>query len=139
MPWAYRFDPRCDAFCTEAFDLLTAEDIKTGVIEIPADPNFRPNVRILDDFTRVTDYIIPHPIESALHMQQESRRLRGRHAILLGPKMPSGPGVDHFLSVAGREASRFRVFYDRAAALAWINEGVAPAEWIHAAASERSD
>jgi len=130
MPWHYRFDPRCDAFLSDAFDLLTGEEITLGVAEILRDPNFRPDVRIFDDFTRVSRYIFPDRIESALHLQQEARRLRGRHAILLGSTLPSGPGADLFLEATGRPAARFRVFFERDDALAWLNEGVAKGEWI---------
>lgn len=130
MPWHYTFDPQTDTLFVSASGVLTDADLLAGIAEAMRDPNFHPDVRLFDDFSQVDGFQLSDAFVSALHHPHESKRLRGRHAVLLAAAdAPNSAGE----GLRGLKSARSREFTTREAALAWLNEGV-PAEKIISAA-----
>jgi hypothetical protein len=80
-----------------------------------SDPNFHPTVRLLEDYSRVASFRLSDSFGTPLHHPHESKRLRGRHAIVLG-RVPVSP--EQF---QGLTSPRSRIFYSRGAAIDWLN------------------
>ena len=130
-PWSYAFDPETDTLFVNGSGALTHAELLTGVGHAMRDPNFHPDVRLFDDFSQLAGFAVAGNFLSPLLHPHGSKRLRGRHALLLPPSTdPAG------LDLKAVRSSRSRAFTSREAALDWLNEGVPVEKFISAARAE---
>lgn len=121
MQLHYTYDATLDAFHGAHAGVLTHAHLEAAYADLKGNPNFTPTVRVLHDFSRVTEFKI-----SATHIaywtkEFSARKIEGRRSFLVGS--PTGFGIVTFY-IKTMLSDKVKVFYGRPAALQWLNEGV---------------
>lgn len=119
MPWTYTFDSTRDVLIGTATGILTAEELKTGVMAVTHDPRFHPDIRIFLDYYAVTELALSaHTMEELAKIRVYSAK--SRRAFLVSSALFAA-FFGYYRNIV--QAGRVEVFTDRATALAWLNEG----------------
>lgn len=122
MVWNYTFDSEKDVLIGAATGILTAHELKTGVVAAIHDPRFHPDIRIFLDYHAVTQLAF-----SADTMEEMAKHrvysAKSRRAFLVSSNLHAA-FFGYYRAIV--DAGRVEVFTDRAKALAWLNEGVPP-------------
>jgi len=122
MSWTYAIDKERDVLLITASGVLTAHELRSGVATATTDVSFHPDIRILIDYRAVTK--IGFSIDTVEAMA--SNRVyspKSRRAFLVTSGFAAGI-FQMYRTMA--QAGIVRVFIERDAALAWLNEDVPP-------------
>lgn len=122
VSWKYTIDKALGAVFTEAAGILTEVELVAGVRALYEDPQFHPDFRGLFDYTRVTtNEISSERMASMAAMRKYSAN--ARTAFLVTGQLSYGLGRVYQSWI---DEGQVMVTYNRAEALAWLNEGVPP-------------
>lgn len=127
MPWSCQYDDALDAFLIKGSGTVTEGELIAG-LRGRADALLRhPTARVFHDYTLVTDIKIPSETFFKLAAEDLGRKLPLRRAVLVSSPIIGGT-VSFVLSQ--NMQGDLKIFYDRSAALQWINEGQLIEKWI---------
>ena len=121
MAWHYRYDARTDAFISYGNGVLNDADIIAGVNKRYEDPSFHQGARHFVDYADVDKFeVTPRFVEA---LQDDPPQPKpGRRAFL----MFSPTGASEYERLMRKLLTEnVRVFYKRADAVEWLNEGAA--------------
>ena len=122
MPWTYAIDKERDVLLITAAGILTAQELQFGVATATSDVSFHPDIRIFIDYRAVTNFGFSLDTVEAMASNQVYSP-KSRRAFLVASGVAAGIFQMYRTMV---QAGIVRVFNDRNAALAWLNEGVPP-------------
>lgn len=127
MPWSCQYDGALDAFLVTGTGTVTEVELVTG-LQGRADALLRhPTARVFHDYTMVTDIKISTATFFKLAAEDLGRKLPLRRAVLVSSPIIGGT-VSFILSQ--NLQGELKIFYDRGAALQWINAGQPTEKWI---------
>lgn len=128
MPITFRIDPTKGIIEVTAHGVVTFGDLMGAIKAVPNDPDFSSDLRCLNDFSAATELTLT---ASELERLAETRTLAttSRRALIATASLVYGMGRMYEAHVDINNHGTIRVFTERAAALAWLNEGV-PAEKV---------
>lgn len=127
MPWSCQYDEPLDAFLITGSGAVTEGELIAG-LRGRADALLRhPTARVFHDYTLVTDIKIPSETFFKLAAEDLGRKLPLRRAVLVSSPIIGGT-VSFVLSQ--NMQGDLKIFYDRGAALQWLNEGQPTEQWI---------
>ena len=127
MVLRYDYDEKLDAFFGAHAGTLENKHLENAFADLAVHPKFVPNVRVLHDYSRVTEFKLSAQVIDRIAAAMSTRAIEGRRAFIV--VTPTGFGtVNFYLKTLLKE--KVRVFYDRQAALTWLNEGMPPERQI---------
>lgn len=128
MPISYRIDPLKGVIVVTAQGVVTIGELLEAIEASVRDPEFRSDLRCLNDFSKATELILT---ASNLECLAEARTLapKSRRALIATGALVFGMGRMYEAYVDMNNQGSIRVFSDRAAAVVWLNEGV-PADKV---------
>ncbi len=125
MSWIHKYESRSKTTVCWARGILTDDDMVEGITKAVEDPNYRPEMRFFVDYSRVDEFQVTASAFARLEKLDASHHTTGRMAFLVFHPQ----GSSNFRALTSRQLSeRYHEFASRAAAVAWLNEGVPPAE-----------
>lgn len=124
MNLSYTYDDQRGIFVAAPTGVLTDDEVWSAFSTLKQHPNFGPDVRIFHDFSRVVEYRLSAALLDRIAEVMVRQSVAARRAFLVGTAKGYGTATFYLRSVS---SDKIQVFYDRAKALAWLNEG-APAE-----------
>jgi len=124
MPCSYFIDVIKGVTRVTATGLVTDADWISTLLSMANHKDFRPDLRGFSDYTAVTDSLISAETIAQLAANPRSSP-NSRWAFLVKPGFAGG--TINFYK-ANLKFGQLEIFTDRAAALAWLNEGVPPEE-----------
>ena len=126
MPFTYTIDREREAVFYSATGVLTDEIAQDLHSKIFQDPDFHPHFRVLGDYSGVSELQISAVTIASLAARSGFSK-QSRRALLTQYGIISGTALFYTQNTPPGNA---RIFYDRAKALAWLNEGVPPEKVI---------
>lgn len=126
MPWTYAIDRECDVVLVTVSGILTGAELSAGARALIQDPGFHPDIRIFLDYHAVSEVRVSYDLVEAM-ASSRVYSAKSRRAFYVLPGFAQGV-VRYYQAFA--QAGQVEVFAERDAAVAWLNEGVAPEKWI---------
>lgn len=120
MPWSYIIDHERDVVFTTAAGILTEEECYAGVMSLYSDPRFHPDLRGLFDYRDVVTLMLSSELMATLAAKRKYSE-KTRTAFLVSTQLGFGLGRVYQSWVA---LGQIKICFDRAEAVAWLNEGV---------------
>jgi hypothetical protein len=129
MPYTYRIDPALQAVFATAEGIMTDDELVRVEHEMAEDPLFHPGLRLLCDWTGVTQSRISQAsIAYAASSLRFSPSARCAYVARHGPETQV---VVYYTVYSGRMgASNIGIFQSRSEAVSWLNQGVPEAQRI---------
>jgi hypothetical protein len=129
MPYAYSIDPVRETVFATAEGIVTDEELVRVAHQIAEDPLFNPGLRLLCDWTGVTQSRISQAsIAYAASSLRFSPSARCAYVARHGPETQV---VVYYTVYSGRMgASNICIFQSRSEAVSWLNQGVPEARKI---------
>lgn len=122
VPWSYTIDTDKGVVFTTGTGNLTDQETYSGVMKLYADPLFRSDLRGLFDYRGVETVKVSSEMMTKL-ADKRAYSENSRTAFLVKDALGFG-----LLRVYQSWIAKgfVKIYYDRAEAVAWLNEGVAP-------------
>ena len=122
MPREHYFDKERGAIFVTATGVFTELEFTTGTSLTINEPDFQPDLRVLIDFSGVTRFdVSAKALVDFVSKQAFSKKARRAFVVERG----FGASFVSFGKSSGA-LEQIQIFYDRAGALAWLNEAVPP-------------
>jgi hypothetical protein len=129
MPYTYHIDPVLQVVFATAEGIMTDEELVRVAHEIAEDPLFHPGLRLLCDWTGVTQSRISQA--SIAYAASSLRFSSGARCAYVARHGPETQVVVYYTVYSGQAgASNIRIFQSRSEAVAWLNQGVPDARTI---------
>jgi hypothetical protein len=126
MPCSYEIDVSKEVVLVAATGLVTDADWISTLLSMARHKDFHPDLRGFSDYTGVTDNRIT--ADTIIQLAQNPRSSpNSRWAFLVSPGY-AGSTISFYR--ANLKFGQLEIFTDRAAALAWLNEGAQPAKML---------
>lgn len=126
MPWSYAIHQELDAVIVTSEGVLADNDIHEGHARLYSDPSFHPAMRILNDLAGITELRVTAIGLDAVAANTLANQT-GKQAFLVASGLVAGT-MNFLISSAPNQKAR--VFFDRAQALAWLNEELLPDKFL---------
>lgn len=127
MPWTYQCDTDKDVIYITASGVVTESDLAFGAAEILADRRLGPTTRTFNDYRATTGFQLSPEFVHAMGKTVGVQVIRSRRAYLVNDDVQL-KAVNAYLNAVSSEW--IRVFTDRSALLAWLNDGQPPERHI---------
>ncbi len=126
MAWSYTIDTDKNVAFTSGSGVLTDEEIFSGVMSLYSDPRFHPDLRGLFDYRNVATLKVSSEMMARLAAHRRYSD-KSRTAFLVNGPLGFGLGRVYQSWI---DRGQVKITYDRAEAVAWLNEGVPPEKHI---------
>jgi hypothetical protein len=126
VPWSYDIDTDKDVAFTTGTGVLTDQEVFDGVMSLYDDPRFHPDLRGLFDYRGVGTLKVSSETMAKLAAKRRYSD-QTRTAFLVNGPLGFGLGRVYQSWV---DLGQVKITYDRAEAVAWLNEGVPPEKHI---------
>ncbi len=121
MPVSYTIDREHDALLITGSGRVADPEIHQVLKTVFRDPAFHPDIRVLADYSKITDLTVSAE-KAANFASTVAYSGKSRRAFLV--HSPHIAGYIRFFTNHHSRSIPTRIFYEREAALAWLNEGM---------------
>ncbi len=122
MPCSHYFDRSKGVVFVTSSGRVTDADWISNLTAMARSPDFHPDLRGFSDYTGVTESLVTAKTME-LFADNPAASPESRWAFLIKPGL-AGAKIEFYKS--NLKHGQLQIFTDRAKALAWLNEGVAP-------------
>ena len=129
MPWEYSVDSTRDAILTQAYGVVTDDELRAGLAAVFTDPRVHPDFRVFADYSGATNILVT--VDTMVFAAQNRLKIlssQARHAFFAPSTLAYGLArmFQYYAEYHSPMAGPVEVFRGRPEALAWLNEGVPP-------------